>query len=75
MGLYKPPLRTLENIKCVAANIMRGADIILHGVAVILHGMTSILSNLPDILYVQHQVFLAFQRKKYTFSKSAKNLV
>ena len=60
MGTLKPPLWSLANIKCVAANIMRGADIILHGVAVILHGMTSILSNLPDILHFQHQIFAIF---------------
>ena len=48
-GLLKPPLWSLVNIMCVAANITHGAAVILHGPAVILRGMTSICSNVYDI--------------------------
>ena len=51
----KPPLWSLANIKCVAADITRGVANILDGVAIILRGMARILSNVPDILHVQHQ--------------------
>ena len=43
-------LRSLANIKCVAANITRSAAIILHGLAIILRCMTSICSSMHDIL-------------------------
>ena len=56
-GSSSPPLWSLANIKCDAANITRGAAIILHGPAVIL---TSIWINVHDILHVQHKFFEIF---------------
>ena len=49
-GHLKPPLWSMANIKCVAADIT-------HGTTIFLHGMVSILSDMPDILHVQHQFF------------------
>ena len=66
-------LWSFANIKCVAADIMRGAAIILYSTA-------SILSNVPEILHVQHQFFeiflsvLEFSKGKiHIFSKLLKN--
>ena len=57
-GHLKPPLWSLANIKCVAANITHGANDVLHGVAVILRDIASILSNLPDIFACPTPIFL-----------------
>ena len=53
-GHLKPPLWSLENIRCVVTNI-------LHAAVTISHITTSILSDVPDMLHVQHQFFEFFQ--------------
>ena len=72
-----PPLWSLANIKCVTADIMRGAANSLHGGSIILYSMDSILSNVPEILHVQNQFFLSvleFSKGKiHFFSKVPKN--
>ena len=76
--LEEPPLWFLANIKCVAAKITYGADVIFNGPASILRGMTSICSNVHDILHFQHQffeIFLSVLGKITLFSKSAQKMV
>ena len=51
-GTPQAPLWSLAKIKCVAADIRRGATNNLHDAAVILRGMVSILKDVFDILHV-----------------------
>ena len=59
-GHLKPPLWSLANIKCGAANIICEE-------AYISRIMAGILNGVPDILYVQHQFFKNFGPKKCKF--------